>query len=99
MVFTANRFNLFDVKVRSQYLSANPILESLKQAGTPLEIRGDLAKLDCKYLLFHLPRTSKVFENLPDEQKALWHAFVTTFLKPVHQQGAYSLLKLAKSKE
>ncbi len=94
LVFTANRFNLFDVKVRSQYLSANPILESLKKASIPLGIRDDLAKLDCKYLLFHLPRTSKVFENLPNEQKAIWHAFVTTFLQPVHQQGAYSLLKL-----
>lgn len=98
LVFTANRFNLFDVKVRSQYLSASPILDALRQADTPLAIRNDLAKLDCKYLLFHLPRTAKVLEGLPYEKKALWQAFVEDYLKPVHRQGAYSLLKLVDGK-
>lgn len=94
LVFTANRFNLFEVRVRSQYFSANPLLSALEHSENAAQMRDSLTPLNCEYLLLHAPRITKVIETLPPAQKELWSLFVGNYLEHIHSTQGYVLYRL-----
>ncbi|NLF26147.1 MAG: hypothetical protein GX589_10905, partial [Deltaproteobacteria bacterium] len=94
LVFTGNRFFLFEVRVRSQYFSADPILEALNHATSEEDVYEQLTQLNCRYFAFHTKRTKHVLASLPKHQQLLWQNFSQRHLTPRATIGNYSLLHL-----
>ena len=95
LLFTGNKFYLYDVDAQGIYFSANPILAWIRQAKDVDELASLFQRRRYQYLMAHVPRLSSVFQaELNDVEHARWTAFANAWFEPTFQQGAYMLWKI-----
>jgi len=96
LLLTGNRFYYYRRPViTAGHMSADPIIQAVRGAGTPEEISLFFRSRGITHLLAHVERTRAAFkEELPPEKLLIWDIFAQKLLIPRKQSGGFGLWEL-----
>ncbi len=97
LLFTGNRYYLYDRQVRGSYFSQQPIVRCLGEEATAEHLSSCLRAMGISHIALHTSRTRKSLDvSLSSEQKVAWTDFAKRFLELAYQDqhGAHTVWRL-----